>query len=152
MKRIALSALCLITAARILSVNAVASSTTEEPVPISYVLLKEDVERSYAIASISASLDPNGSIAGCSGSVELRRNGCKVQAALSIERSDDGEEWETQKIKSFTATQMGTTAADFQYYMTRGHYYRVTLTADTYDENEVYRDTLSVSSRFYYYR
>ena len=166
MKRIALTTICLAMTASILSVQAAASPTTEGlminrfqingqelvSVPIPFSLFENELNRSYAIASLAASLDPNGSMAGCAGSVELRRNRCSVQAVLSIERSDDGEDWETKKEKTFTATQIGTTAVDFQYYMTGGHYYRVTLTADTYDENGLYRDTLSVSSRSYYYR
>lgn len=166
MKRIALTTLCLAMTVSILSVQAAASPATEGlvvnslvlngqelvSVPIPLALLEDELNRSYAIASLAASLDPNGSMAGCAGSIELRRNGCSVQAILSIERSDDGEDWEIKKEKTFTATQIGTTAVDFQYYMTGGHYYRVTLTADTYDENGLYRDTLSVSSRSYYYR
>lgn len=122
----------------------------DKPTPLAAI--ENELVRSYAIASISASIQKeNGAIAGCAGSVDLRISGCTVKAELSIARSDDGKSWSTKKRKSFTATQRGVTADSFIYYMTRGHYYRATLTANTYDENGAYRDYMSVSSDDLYY-
>lgn len=100
----------------------------------------------YALYSALATITRNGSVARCTGALDIKRSDCTISGKLRICRSTDETSWTTKKSKSYSTSKKEVFVTDFEYAMGYGYYYRAEMDINTTNSAGVLVESLTVAS------
>lgn len=112
-------------------------SASRQEIPSTYL---------YGMYSALASISKRGSIALCTGALDVKRSDCTLSGQLRITRSKDEKSWTTKKSKRFSTSKQQVFLTDFEYAMGFGYYYRAELDINTANADGIIVESLTVVS------